>query len=181
MYTMTQDIIEGLKLRVPFFDKYVTTERKNKKEDESPVHCVIHRSYTNQVYHVFSLILNDSTPETFATNLLHPDKWIEISRKANNAKKRACKSNDIYKMDIDNNRTEASVGGVNAQTIRKALKEAHEILFETEFDELPLVSYIKGWEFLRSARYEIESGSINTKTKVLQDAPQEANSIAKGK
>jgi len=170
MYKMTQDIIDGLKIRTPFFDRYVTTDRKDKKEKESSIHCIIHRSYTHQVYHVFSLILNDSTPETFSTNLLHPDKWIEISRKANQNKKKACKSGDMYKMEIKDNRTEASVGGVNAQTIRKALKEANEILFETEFDELPLMSHIKGWQFLIEARYEIENmNTIDTPTRTLID------------
>jgi hypothetical protein len=174
---MTQDIIEGLKLRVPFYDRYILTKDEKKEKN----HCIIDRVYSNQVYHTFSLILRDSIPETFSSNLLNPDKWIDTTRDAVKKRKTSIKKNDIYKMDVIDHRTEAAAKGTNEQTIRKALKEAHEILFETEFDELPLVSYIKGWEFLRSARYEIEAGSINTKTKVLQDAPQEANSIAKGK
>lgn len=174
MYTMTQGIIEGLKLRVPFKDRYVLAE-KNKKAE-----CIIDRVYLDQAYHVFSLILRDSTPETLASNLLNPDKWIDPTRKAVKRRKASLKKNDIREMKIKDHRTEAAVRGTNEQTIRKALKEAHEILFETEFDELPLISYIKGWQFLIEARYEIENGELNTKTKVLEEPAQDAT-IKEGK
>lgn len=177
MYTMTQDIIEGLKLRVPFYDRYVLAQ---KEEKEKNAECIIDRVYIHQSYHVFTLILRDSTPETFASNLLNPDKWIDPSRQAVKKRKSSFKKNDIHQMDIENHRTEAAIRGVNKQTIRKALKEAHEILFETEFEDLPLVSHIQGWQFLIEARYEIENlDTLKTKTKTLEEPPQDVT-IKKG-
>lgn len=167
MYTMTQGIIDGLKLRVPFYDRYVLAQKKKGAE------CIIDRVYTDQAYHVFSLILRDSTPETFANNLLKPDKWIVPTRKAVKRRKASFKKKDIREMKIKGHRTEAAIRGTNEQTIRKALKEAHEILFETEYEDLPLVTYIKGWQFLIEARYEIETGELNTKTKALEDHVQD--------
>ena len=150
MLTMTQDILDYLKIRTPFYDRYILTQAKGKKKGQE---CVIDRVYTNQVYHVFSLILRDSKPEKFAANLLKPDKWIDPTRQAVKARKAASKKNDIRAMKIKDHRTESAISGTNEQTIRKAMREAHEILFETEFEDLPLVAHIQGWAFLVQFRY----------------------------
>ena len=172
MYTMTKEIIEALKVRTPFYDRYILAKNKKKEKND----CTIMRTYTNQVYHVFSLILRASTPRTLSKNLLNPDKWIDPTRQAIKDRKKANKKNDIQQMNIKNHCTESALSGTNEQTIRKALKEAHEILFETEFDELPLVSHIQGWQFLITLSYEAyRAEQLNTTlcapTKTLIEDP----------
>ena len=171
MFKMTQGILEALKIRTPFVDRYVID--KAKKEDKKEV--IIDRVYTEQKYHVFSLILRDSTPETFAANLLTPDKWIDPTRQAVKSRKKAEKKNSMHEMAVTDHRTEAAITITHANTIRKALKEAHRILFETDDDELPLLSSIEGWQYLVSIRYEaLADGEIEAPTKTLLAAPEEA-------
>lgn len=174
MITMTQDILDYLKIRTPFYDRYILVKAKGKKKSPE---CLIDRVYVSQTGHVFSLILRDSKPEKFAANLLNPDKWINPTKNAVKARKASFKKKDIRLMKIKNHRTEAAINGTNEQTIKKELRDAHTILFETEFEDLPLLAHMKNWGWLVTIMYEIQRAEQIGKTlmapvKPLEETPE---------
>jgi hypothetical protein len=143
----------------PFYDSYVLLNSK----EESKVSCVIDRRFTKISYQVFSMILNDSTPENFEDKLKNPQEYIKqaqnIRRKRKveyDSKKHSLNTNIKQNHVNDDHRTEGiSLETETPKAIKASLKEAHEILFVADVEDMPLYSNA-AWQFLVDLRYNFQ-------------------------
>jgi hypothetical protein len=158
--TFNERHMEWLKYHCPFFDSYVLINSK----DESKAHdCVLDRRFTKLSYQVFSMILEDSTPETFESNLGAPEEYI---KRAQNIRRKRQMEFDKDKGKLKTKLTHSHVGedfrteGValeseGPEAVKSSIREAKEILFEAEVEDLPLYSAAP-WQFCVDLRYNFD-------------------------
>ena len=162
-----------LKFHCPFYDSYVLLDSKEK---EKPHDCVIDRRFTKLSYQVFSMILEESTLETFEENLRRPEDFIK--RAKNIRRKRGMKYDEktgqlktklIHSHVKEDYRTEGvALASEGTEAVKASLADAYEILFNSEVEEMPLYANA-GWQFCIDLRYN---------AKKIGEAPKE-NPIAK--
>jgi len=172
-----------LKYHCPFYDSYVLLS--SKKEDK-PHDCVIDRRFTKLSYQVFFMILEDSTPETLEDNLRSPEEFIKraqnIRRKRQmkyDPKTGRMKTKLIHNHVDEEFRTEGvALEQEGPETVKASLEEAREILFDAEYNDLPLYSSA-GWQFCVDLKYNFERIGTEPEEKPKHKFPDKIEDLKK--
>jgi len=172
-----------LKYHCPFFDSYVLL---NSKDDKKAHDCVIDRRFTKLSYQVFSMILEASTPETLEEALKNPDEYIK--RAQNIRRKRQMEYDEkTHKMTVklihthvdEDFRTEGvALEKETPKAIKASLEEAREILFDAEYDDLPLYA-AASWQFCVDLKYNFERIGEAPKETPIAKFPEHIDNLKK--
>jgi hypothetical protein len=172
-----------LKYHCPFFDSYVLL---NSKDEKKPHDCVIDRRFTKLSYQVFSMILDESTPETLEDNLRNSEEYIKRAR--NIRRKRQMKYDEktgmmkqklIHSHVDENYRTEGvALESEGPEAVKASLEEAREILFDAEYEELPLYS-AAAWQFCVDLKYNFEKIGTEPEEKPKAKFPEKIDDLKK--
>lgn len=180
---LNENHIAWMKFHCPFYDSYtlINSKDKNKAHD-----CVIDRRFTKLSYQVFSMILEASTPETLEENLRNPEKYIKRAR--NIRRKRVIEYNPeegklktkILHSHVDENyRTEGmALEQEGPQAIKASIDDAREIIFDADYDELPLYANA-GWQFLIDMKYNFEKIGTKPEEKPIAKFPDKIDNLKK--
>ena len=180
---LNENHIAWMKFHCPFYDSYtlINSKDKNKAHD-----CVIDRRFTKLSYQVFSMILEASTPENLEENLRNPEEYIKRARNIRRKRHmeydrntRMMKTHLRQSHVKEDYRTEGvALESEGPKAIKASIDDAREIIFDTEYDELPLYDNA-GWQFLVDMKYNFEKIGNSGKEKVTPKFPNKIDDLKK--
>ena len=172
-----------MKYHCPFYDSYVLL---NSKDDKKMHDCVLDRRFTKLSYQVFSMILGDATPENLQGLLREPDDFIKRAQNIRRKRKMEydpgtgqMKTKLLQNHVGDDFRTEGvALERETPTAVKASLEEAREILFDAEFDELPLYT-TASWQFLIDLKYSFDRIGTAPKEKPIAKFPEHIDNLKK--